>query len=246
MALATWWRGDALPPLDPLPAFRVEAAWDARRIAHVTGLPVDQVRGRLAQGHHPYLAYIAAVPVGYGWLAQREAAIGELALHFTLPPTDRYLWDFATLPAWQGYGVYPRLLQAILRQQTLPVERVWIIHAPENTPSGAGMHKAGLQPVGHLSFRPDGTVGLAARGARERAQVGAALLGVPLIETILAPCWACGGPTPTPVTHVEAAGCWPPLPPTTPLCGCAIALKPGQIKPDRDRQLSGGLLDIAQ
>jgi hypothetical protein len=69
------------------------------------------------------------------------------------------LWDFATLPAWQGYGLYPRLLQRILTQQPLPVERVWIIYAPENTPSGVGMHKAGLRVVDHLSFRREGGVG---------------------------------------------------------------------------------------
>ena len=59
-------------------------------------------------------------------------------MRFTLPPTERYLWDFATLPAWQGYGMYPRLLQGILTQQPPEVERVWIIYAPENTPSGVG------------------------------------------------------------------------------------------------------------
>jgi hypothetical protein len=47
-------------------------------------------------------------------------------------------------PEWQGYGIYPRLLQHILMQQSSTVERIWIIHAPENSPSGAGMTKAGL------------------------------------------------------------------------------------------------------
>lgn len=39
----------------------------------------------------------------------------------------------ATLPTWQGYGIYPRLLQSILAWQVPPVELVWILYAPENT-----------------------------------------------------------------------------------------------------------------
>lgn len=67
----------------------------------------------------------------------------------------------------------------------------------ENTPSGVGMSKAGLAPVGQLSFRVEGGVGLVPLGGTERAQAGANLLGVPLIEQVLAPCWSCGGATPT-------------------------------------------------
>src|SRR5215217_7811871 len=128
-------------------------------------------------------------------MATQEASIGELGLHFMLPGMERYLWDFATLPEWQGYGIYPRLLQHILMQQSSRVERVWIIHAPENSPSGAGMAKAGLLPIGQLSFRSDGGVGLAPFDSLERAQAGAALLGIPLIASVLAPCWCCGGAT---------------------------------------------------
>ncbi|HEX6606942.1 MAG TPA: GNAT family N-acetyltransferase [Chloroflexia bacterium] len=228
MALATWWRGDPLPALDPLPDFHVAAPRDAALIAQVGGLTAAQAQRRLDQGHQPYLAYIGAEPAGYGWLAQQAAEIGELDLRFALPPADRYLWDFATLPAWQGYGIYPRLLQHILRQQALPVERVWIIYAPENTPSGAGMHKAGLLPAGQLSFDSDGAVGLAVTGAPHRARAGAALLGVPIIETVPAPCWACGGATATHVPPGDSAGCWPPLRPTTTPCTCAVPLKPSK------------------
>jgi hypothetical protein len=47
----------------------------------------------------PYLASVEQTPVGYGWVATQEALIGELGLQFGLPETDRYLWDFATLPS---------------------------------------------------------------------------------------------------------------------------------------------------
>ena len=122
--------------------------------------------------------------------------------------------------------IYPRLLQHILMQQSSTVERVWIIHAPENSPSGAGMTKAGLLPVGQLSFRSDGAVGLAPFDLLERAQAGAALLGIPLIASVLAPCWHCGGATHS--TAIDAASCWPPLRPTTHACTCVVEHKPAK------------------
>jgi GNAT superfamily N-acetyltransferase len=228
MALATWWRGDSLPPLSLLPGFRVEASRDAHLIARINQLAPDEVRQRMHTGHQPYLAYVQQRVVGYGWMATQEASIGELDLRFALPATERYLWDFATLPEWQGYGIYPRLLQCILTQQSPTVERVWIIHAPENSPSGVGMTKAGLLPVGQLSFRSDGGVGLAPFDSLERAQAGAGLLGIPLIESVLAPCWCCGGATQTHITALDADSCWPPLRPTTQRCSCAIELKPAK------------------
>lgn len=231
MALATWWLGDMLPTLPPIPGFHAEASRDEPLIAHVTGLDPGQVRHRLSEGHVPYLANIDSDPVAYGWSAQKRAEIGELDLTFALPPSERYLWDFATLPAWQGYGIYPRLLQAILSQQPVTVERVWIIFAPENTPSGVGMNKAGLVSVGQLSFRSDGSVGLVPLGDPQRVQAGADLLGVPLIEQMLAPCWSCGGALSRPNSDIDldTGGCWPPVRATETPCTCAVELKPGKV-----------------
>jgi GNAT superfamily N-acetyltransferase len=230
MALAAWWRGDSIPELSLLAGFRVEASRDAHLIADINQLAPNEVHQRMHTGHQPYVAFVEQTPVGYGWMATEEASIGELDLHFALPASERYLWDFATLPEWQGYGIYPRLLQHILMQQSSTVERVWIIHAPENSPSGAGMAKAGLRPIGQLSFRSDGGVGLAPFESRERAQAGAALLGIPLIESVLAPCWHCGGATHTHSMAVDADSCWPPLRPTTHPCTCAIERKPAKTQ----------------
>ena len=230
MALATWWRGDSVPQLASFAGFHVEAPRDEHLIAQVNRLAPNEVDQRMHTGHQPYVAFVEQTPVGYGWMATQEASIGELGLQFALPATDRYLWDFATLPEWQGYGIYPRLLQHILMQQSSMVERVWIIHAPENSPSGAGMTKAGLLPIGKLSFRGDGGVALAPFESRERARAGAALLGVPLIERVLAPCWSCGSTTHTHSTAVDADSCWPPLRPTTQRCTCAIELKPAKTR----------------
>jgi hypothetical protein len=175
----------------PLPGFRAEPATDDAELADLNGISVEEVKARREAGHRPYVGRLDGRAVTYGWVATREASIGELGLEFRLSPEDRYLWDFATLPEWQGRGLYPRLLQTILIAESRAARRFWIIHAPENAPSGAGMQKAGLAPVGRLSFRPDGGVALTASGPTDRALAGADLLGVPFILDGVAPCWRC-------------------------------------------------------
>src|SRR5512143_3060590 len=192
MSLATFWTEDALPALPPLPGFSAGPAADWQELAEINRLTDLEVAGRRDDGHRAYVARIDGQPVAYGWLATRKISIGELDIDTELTPGDRYLWDFATLPEWQGRGLYPQLLQAILDQEAGSAKRFWIIHSPENLPSGAGMNKAGFEFVGQLSFTVDGTVGLAPYpDAAERARAGAELLRVPLIETVLAPCWCC-------------------------------------------------------
>lgn len=192
MALATWWTGDPVVNVPPMVDFEARRVDDDAALAQLTGLCPMDVQERRRAGHRPYVGYWGATAVTYGWVATRDASIGELDLTFALPQGDRYLWDFATLPQWQGQGLYPRLLHAIVQaEQTEGAERFWIIHAPENLPSGAGIQKAGFEAVGQLSFRPDGRVGLIPLALRERAQVGASLLGVPLFDDGLSPCWRC-------------------------------------------------------
>ena len=189
MALATWWASDPVMDLAPLSNFQVCLSVNDAQMAAINHLTMAEVKQRRQAGHLPYVGYMAETPVTYGWVATREASIGELNLTFSIPDDSRYLWDFATLPEWQGRGLYPRLLQAIIQMER--AERLWIIHAPENRPSGAGMQKAGFQAVGQLSFQRDNSLGLIPFEQPERAHIGAALLGVPLIEAGLSPCWRC-------------------------------------------------------
>lgn len=189
MALATWWASDPLIDLSPLGNFHVALAADDAQLATINRITVAEVEQRRQAGHRPYVGYLDGQPVTYGWVATREASIGELSLLFSIAEDTRYLWDFATLPDWQGKGLYPRLLQAIVQEET--ADQFWIIHAPENLPSGTGMQKAGFQAVGQLSFQHDQRVGLVPFDLPERARIGAALLGVALIEDGLSPCWRC-------------------------------------------------------
>jgi glycosyltransferase involved in cell wall biosynthesis len=72
-----------------------------------------------------------------------KASIGELGLEFAIPAGNRYLWDFATLPAWRGIRIYPRLLHVIVNRESIEAERFWIGHVDGNSASGRGIVKAG-------------------------------------------------------------------------------------------------------
>ncbi|MCB0081532.1 MAG: hypothetical protein KDE47_11390 [Caldilineaceae bacterium] len=221
MALATWWASDRLLDLAPLSNFHVRLATDDAQLAAINHISVAEVAQRRYDGHLPYVGYMDETAVTYGWVATRQASIGELNLVFSIAAESRYLWDFATLPAWQGRGLYPRLLQAIV--QTERAERFWILHAPENLPSGAGMQKAGFQAVGQLSFQHDNRLGLVPLDNPARAQIGAELLGVALIEDGLSPCWRC----------IDQVVCTCRLDPEN--CSCAVTIRSNPASPSAVR-----------
>lgn len=216
MALATWWASDRLLDLTPLANFHVRLATDDAQLATLNQITVAEVAQRRQAGHLPYVGYMDGTAATYGWVATRQASIGELDLVFPIVTESRYLCDFATLPAWQGRGLYPRLLQGIVQAEG--AERFWVIHAPENLPSGAGIQKAGFQAVGQLSFQRDNTLGLVPIGNADRARIGAELLGVALIEDGLSPCWRC----------VNQVACTCLVDPEN--CSCAVAVRSSSLQ----------------
>ena len=226
MSFATFWIEDTFTPIASLPGFTTGPASDWDELTEINHISHAEVMDRRMNGHRPYVARMYGQPVGYGWLATSKVSIGELDINVELPPDDRYLWDFATLPDWQGRGLYPRLLQSILEQEIQNAKRFWIIHAPENLPSGAGMSKAGFEFVGQLSFTLDGNVGLAPYpDSTERARIGADLLQVPLIESVLAPCWTCGEMVAKHPDKADADSCWPPSRSSEIKCCCMTEVK---------------------
>lgn len=226
MSFATFWTEDTLTPLASLPEFTAGLTFDWDELAEINHISQAEVINRINHGHRPYVARMDGQPVAYGWLATNKISIGELDINIELPPDDRYLWDFATLPDWQGRGLYPRLLQSILEQEIQNAKRFWIIHAPENLPSGAGMSKAGFEFVGQLSYTLDGKVGLAPYAdTTERARIGADLLQVPLIESVLAPCWNCGEMVAKYPDKADASLCWPPKKSNENGCCCVKEVK---------------------
>jgi GNAT superfamily N-acetyltransferase len=189
MVLATWWQGDPELHLAPVPDFHAQLADDDAVVVRITHLGITDVGERRRAGHRPYIGSIGDTAVIHGWVATRTAVVSELPLVFPIPAGDCYLWDFVTVPTWQGKGLYQRLLHAIVRLED--ADRFWIIHAPENVPSSVGIQTAGFQALGQLAFQPDGSVGLIPIGRHVRAPFGAALLGVPLLDDGLSPCLRC-------------------------------------------------------
>ncbi|MGH2516438.1 MAG: GNAT family N-acetyltransferase [Ktedonobacterales bacterium] len=174
----TWWRGDVLPELPPLPGFRAEAMMEPARAAALTHLDEVAARERSAHGHRLYVAFVGDTPTGWGWSAARTASIGELGLALHMPPGNRYLWSFETAPVWRGRGIYPRLLQHILRHEAPDAQRVWIGHEPGNIPSARGIRKAGFAYLGEIALLPDGALLLVPECPNaERVRAGAAILG---------------------------------------------------------------------
>lgn len=145
---------------------------------------------RFGDGHRAYVAWYEGTPAAFGWVATRTARLGELDTTLTLTDGERYLWNFVTLPAYRGLGIYPRLLEAIIQAESFDAERFWIAYAPENRASGRGIEKAGFVPVAELSFEASGAPALHAIDVAG-AYRASAVLGLPVVDEPLAPCWRC-------------------------------------------------------
>lgn len=169
-----------MPVLPELPGLAINTTTATELGSRFNGVDHDKAVGLEQQGHQPYLATLDDTPVAYGWSATREARIGELGVTLDLSGGNRYLWDFVTLPDWRGLGIYPRMLQWILRSEA-DASRFWIGHDRPNVASGSGIIKAGFQQVGSVYQLASGGIGFAPDGPDERSGAANALLGLPVI-----------------------------------------------------------------
>lgn len=178
--LWSWCKGDTLPTCKSGSGLTVEESKHVELLSHLMNIPSEELREQLWHGDRAYLARLETLPVAVGWSATGEVAVlgGRVTLH--VPPDNRYLYGFVTRPDWRGRGMYPHLLQAILRAEEQ--ESYWIMHLQENMPSQRGIHKAGFRVAGRLSFLPTDELGLIPpSGDSERAHTAARLFGFPLI-----------------------------------------------------------------
>lgn len=189
MPFAARHRNDPMPHLDPLPGLVVRREEDAAVMAAVQGRDVSEMTRRFAAGHRAYVASLNGESAAWGWVATRSAEIGELGTTFSIPCGERYLWNFVTRPTHRGMGIYPRLLEAIVRAESREAQRFWVAYAPENHASGAGIQKAGFVSLAELSFDANGKAGLqdVIKGG---AKVVSRVIGVPVADA-LTPCWRC-------------------------------------------------------
>jgi GNAT superfamily N-acetyltransferase len=176
---ATWWRGDPLPELSSPPTFSARriARWDEAQ--QVTGLTENRVLLRYQNAHRLYAAFLGDERVGYGWAAMQAGGIEELDFSFGVPPGNCYLWDFVTLPQFRGRGVYPLLLQEIIRQED-GVERFWIGYEEHNAASARGIQKAGFTVVGDLVVEQRRVTRFAVFAPGERARAASEIFELPL------------------------------------------------------------------
>ncbi len=197
MPIAFRHRDDPTPFKPLVPGLAVPREHDAAVMARLQARSESEMEGRFAAGNHAYVATLDGVPAAWGWVATSSASIGELNASFAVSSADRYLWNFVTLAASRGRGIYPRLLDAIVEFESADGERFWIAYAPENHASGTGIQKAGFTLVAELSFDRAGypvVKDIRAGGGR----AASALLGLPEITEAVAQCWKCArGPNPS-------------------------------------------------
>ena len=197
MPLAIRYRHDPAPVLAPGPDLTVSREVDPFFMAALQGRSVVEIARRFADGHRAYVARCDGEPAAWGWVATTSASIGELGAAVVLPRGDRYLWNFVTLAAYRGRGIYPRLLDAMVHAEcSMPGEdgdqagRFWIVYAPENHASGAGLRKAGFLEVADLSFDSDGRAALRVLSGGTAA-AATRVFQLPQANEPLAPCWRC-------------------------------------------------------
>lgn len=193
MSLYTFKTTDTLHDL-PLPAgIRMEECANVDLLAWMGTTTVEEVIKRMANDHVAFVAYINKVPAAFGWMARGKALIGELNHEMILPVGNRYLWNFRTVEAFRGLGIYPALLHFIIRYEKAKAERFWIIHAPENGSSLKGIKKAGFQFVGRLYSRQ----GMATIENTYLSKIHHNLLAamdITISEEEPASCWNCSSP----------------------------------------------------
>jgi GNAT superfamily N-acetyltransferase len=180
--LWTWWKGDALPQLQPLSNFRLVTPTDVTLIAHLLETSTEYVTQRLQENHRPYVAYMDDTPVAAGWSATGQAEFADGLVHFCVPAKNRYFYFFVTLPEWRGRGIYAHLLQTILRIESVENERFWILHQFGNTASERGIAKAGFHLISRIHLLSDAGLCFVPSGKEvERARAGVTVFGLPLV-----------------------------------------------------------------
>lgn len=190
MPIALRHRDDPAPVFPPLSDLAVRREFDAAFMARLQDRTESEMARRFSEGHRAYVAWRDGMPAAWGWVATRSAEIGEVDTTFTVPRGARYLWNFVTRRAHRGRGIYPRLLDAIVRAESAEAERFWVAYAPENHASGSGIRKAGFTRVADLSFDPKGYPVVKAHSPGE-GNAAAHMIGLARVEGTVAPCWRC-------------------------------------------------------
>jgi len=144
----------------PVPAVKplIEASFSLVRKESIPELVIAmrpatsaEIKKRFEAGRRCYVAKVESKVVAYGWVSFDEEFIGELNLLLKLFPGEAYIWNCATLPAFQRKHLYSALLTYILEHLgTEKFHRVWIGADLENVASQRGIARAGFKYVADL------------------------------------------------------------------------------------------------
>ncbi|HEX2533514.1 MAG TPA: N-acetyltransferase [Chitinophagaceae bacterium] len=194
MSLYTFSTSEPLPARMPVQGLHIEECTDLTLLAIMGQVTKEEVVRRLAADNLAFTAFVRGQPAAFGWMARSKANIGELAHDFVLPIRNRYLWNFRTMPAFRGRGIYPLLLQFIITFERPRAERFWIIHAPENKASLKGIIKAGFSYTGKLYPTSDGRAGFEPSGVSKQERKLITAMGFHASDAASASCWNCSSP----------------------------------------------------
>ena len=194
MSLYTLTSTEQLPVIKQPARLIIQESTDVGLLSRLGETTVEDVIKRLANDHLAFVAYIDNKPAAFGWMARGKVSVGELNHSFVLPMQHRYLWNFRTLADYRGLGIYPALLQYIVRYEGTRAKQFWIIHAPENTSSLKGIVKAGFRYVGKLYTAADGTAVLEAGTQAETYRHTLEYMDIRFSNETPASCWNCGSP----------------------------------------------------
>ncbi len=194
MSLYTFSGFDQLPLLLKPQGLHIEESTDLLLLSHLCHATVANISNRLANDHVAFIAFMQGQPAAFGWMARGKASIGELNHELVLPVSNRYLWNFRTMPDYRGLGIYPALLQHIILYEQQRAERFWIIHAPENKASLRGIVKAGFRYTGDLYLNDTLQPGFKPVAVNAAEQMMIAEMGFQLSDMPAPSCWNCSSP----------------------------------------------------
>jgi hypothetical protein len=144
----------------------------------------------MANDNNAYVAFYKNEPAAFGWSGAGKAFVGELNHEMIMPIQHKYLWNFRTLEKFRGLGIYPQLLQHILRSESHGTKCFWILHSPENIASQKGILKAGFQLISQVSIKNLDRVIVNNFDASDELRV----LGFDPSREEQATCWMCSSP----------------------------------------------------
>ena len=167
-----------LPQINPIDIKIIEVI-DVMKASKITNISTNDLKKRFADKNHLYAAQIDGNPIGYGWAATKKAQFGEPSRKIKIPAKSVYLWDFATYPEHRGKGVYPTLIQKIMKQY-LDANYFWILNQTSNSASARGIQKAGFKKACRIYFTDEKDLVAVSESTASIAEIGAHLLGIHL------------------------------------------------------------------